>query len=54
MLMRAVVVEKPFTTTSAEADRVIAVAKETGKLLTCFQSELYSHGRRNCTETDTR
>ncbi|KFZ20661.1 hypothetical protein V501_00005 [Pseudogymnoascus sp. VKM F-4519 (FW-2642)] len=32
-----VVVEKPFTTTTAEADRVIAIAKESGKILTCYQ-----------------
>jgi predicted dehydrogenase len=38
MLTDVVVVEKPFTITTAEADHIIAVAKETGKLLTCFQS----------------
>ena len=37
--MEQVIVEKPFTTTTEEADRVIAVAKETGKILTTFQSE---------------
>ena len=34
-----VVVEKPFTTSSKEADRLIGIAKETGKILTTFQSE---------------
>jgi predicted dehydrogenase len=34
-----VVVEKPFTGTSEEADRLIALQKETGKILTVFQSE---------------
>ena len=38
-------VEKPFTTTSDEADNIIAVAKETGKLLTCFQSTYLSFAR---------
>jgi len=33
-----VVVEKPFTRTSVEADQVIAVAKENDKLLTVFQN----------------
>ncbi|RDW63688.1 hypothetical protein BP6252_11233 [Coleophoma cylindrospora] len=32
------VVEKPFTRTSAEADHLIALAKETGKILTVFQN----------------
>jgi predicted dehydrogenase len=36
-----VVVEKPFVPTSAEADRLIALAKEKGKILTVFQSQLY-------------
>lgn len=36
-----VVVEKPFTTTSAEADALIATSKETGKLLTVFQNRRY-------------
>ncbi|KAL1587783.1 hypothetical protein WHR41_03439 [Cladosporium halotolerans] len=36
-----VVVEKPFTTTSAEADQLIATSKETGKLLTVFQNRRY-------------
>jgi len=35
-----VVVEKPFARSSKEADHVIAVAKETGKLVIPFQSEL--------------
>lgn len=35
---RTVVVEKPFVTTSAEADRLIALAKEKGVILTVFQS----------------
>ena len=34
-------VEKPFTTTSAEADALIATSKETGKLLTVFQNRRY-------------
>lgn len=33
-----VVVEKPFTVDTAEADRLIAVAKKSGKILTVFQS----------------
>jgi predicted dehydrogenase len=33
-----VVVEKPFVPTSAEADRLIALAKEKGKILTVFHS----------------
>jgi predicted dehydrogenase len=36
-----VVVEKPFTTASAEADALIATSKETGKLLTVFQNRRY-------------
>ncbi|KAH6888505.1 oxidoreductase [Thelonectria olida] len=36
-----VVVEKPFTTSSEEADRLIAISKETGKLLTVFQNRRY-------------
>ena len=36
-----VVVEKPFTTTSAEADALIKTSKETGKLLTVFQNRRY-------------
>lgn len=38
----AVVVEKPFVTSSAEADRLIALQKETGKILTVFHSESLS------------
>ena len=38
MLTAPVVVEKPFTVSSVEADHLLAVAKHTGKLLTCFQS----------------
>lgn len=34
-------VEKPFTTTSAEADALIATSKETGKILTVFQNRRY-------------
>lgn len=34
-----VVVEKPFTVSTAEADRLLAVAKETEKILTVFQSK---------------
>lgn len=33
-----VVVEKPFVNTSAAADRLIALAKEKGKVLTVFHS----------------
>ncbi|USW49451.1 Putative gfo/Idh/MocA-like oxidoreductase, NAD(P)-binding domain superfamily [Septoria linicola] len=36
-----VVVEKPFTITSAEADHLIATSKETNKILTCFQNRRY-------------
>lgn len=36
------VVEKPFTVTTSEADRVLATAKKTNKILTVFQSE-YPH-----------
>ena len=35
------VVEKPFTSTVAEADHLIKVAKETGKILTVFQNRRY-------------
>jgi predicted dehydrogenase len=38
-MLTAVVVEKPFVNTSAEADRLIALAKEKGKILTVFQSQ---------------
>jgi hypothetical protein len=34
-----VAVEKPFTVNTAEADRAIAVAKKSGKILTVFQSQ---------------
>lgn len=34
-----VVVEKPFTVDSAEAERVLATAKKSGKILTVYQSE---------------
>jgi scyllo-inositol 2-dehydrogenase (NADP+) len=36
-----VVCEKPFGTTSAEADEMIAVAKETGKIVAPFQNRRY-------------
>ncbi|KFX87572.1 hypothetical protein O988_09365 [Pseudogymnoascus sp. VKM F-3808] len=36
-----VLVEKPFTTTSAEADRVIALAKKSDKILTVYQNRRY-------------
>ncbi|KAF3118204.1 hypothetical protein TWF569_003697 [Orbilia oligospora] len=36
-----VVVEKPFTPTAAEADKLIALAKEKGKVLTVFQNRRY-------------
>jgi predicted dehydrogenase len=35
------VVEKPFTITSEEADKLIATQKETGKVLTVFQNRRY-------------
>lgn len=35
----AVVVEKPFVNSSAEADECIACAKKQGKILTVFQSQ---------------
>lgn len=41
-MLTAVVVEKPFVNTSAEADRLIALAKEKGKILTVFQSQYTS------------
>ena len=34
----AVVVEKPFTQTSEEADNLLALAKEKGVILTVYQS----------------
>ena len=37
----AVVIEKPFTVTSAEADKLIALAKEKGKILTVYQNRRY-------------
>lgn len=39
LMSRTVVVEKPFVTSSAEADRLIALAKEKGKILTVFHSQ---------------
>jgi predicted dehydrogenase len=36
-----VVVEKPFVTSSAEADKLIALSKEKGKVLTVFHSQSY-------------
>ncbi|KAK6537574.1 hypothetical protein TWF694_011756 [Orbilia ellipsospora] len=41
-----VVVEKPFTPTSTEADHLIALAKEKGKLLTVYQNRRYDSGFR--------
>lgn len=35
------VVEKPFTITSAEADNLVALAKETKKILTVYQNRRY-------------
>lgn len=40
VLTYVVVVEKPFTNTSAAAEKLIALAKEKGKVLTVFQSGL--------------
>lgn len=37
--MLLVVVEKPFTPTHAEAEELIALAKERGRILTVYQSE---------------
>lgn len=37
------VVEKPFTVSIPEADHVIALAKEKGKILTVFQSKPAVH-----------
>lgn len=37
----AVVIEKPFTTTSEQADKLIALAKEKGKILTVYQNRRY-------------
>ncbi len=34
-----VVTEKPFVTASAEADKLIALANEKGKILTVFHSQ---------------
>jgi len=48
----AVVVEKPFTSTSEEADRIIALAKEKKLILTPFQSEQKSFVDM-CTKADT-
>ncbi len=39
---KGVVCEKPMATTLADADRMIAVARETGQLLTVFQNRRYS------------
>jgi hypothetical protein len=33
-----VIVDKPFTMTSEEADKVIKVAEEKGLIVTCFQN----------------
>lgn len=38
MLTDSVIVEKPFASSSKDADRAIAAAKQSGKLLTVFQS----------------
>lgn len=40
MLTHVVVVEKPFTNSSAAAERLIALAKEKGRILTVFQSKM--------------
>lgn len=42
----SVIVEKPFCMSSAEADKVLAAAEKSGKLLSVFQSEshLYCTG----------
>lgn len=39
--MESVVVEKPFTPTSAEADHLIALSKQQKKILTVFQNRRY-------------
>jgi hypothetical protein len=38
--LRNVVVEKPFTVSTEEADRVIAAGKKSGKILTVFHSKI--------------
>lgn len=40
LILAVVVVEKPFTTSSEEADRLIALAKTKNKVLTVYQSKL--------------
>lgn len=39
---KAVVVEKPFTITTAEADELISLAKEQGRLLTVYQNRRFT------------
>lgn len=41
---RVVVVEKPFTVSTEEANRVIAAAEKSGKILTVFQSKFFTVG----------
>lgn len=41
MLKGIVIVEKPFTATTAEADKLIALSKKVGKILTVYQSVFY-------------
>lgn len=43
-----VVVEKPFVPTSAEADMLIALAKEKRKILTVFHSQCAPYCRVLC------
>ncbi|KIX10507.1 uncharacterized protein Z518_01590 [Rhinocladiella mackenziei CBS 650.93] len=38
-----VVVEKPFTRTTEEADRIISLAKEKGLILTCYQNRRWDN-----------
>lgn len=40
LILAVVVVEKPFTTSSEEADRLIALAKTKNKVLTVYQSKV--------------
>ncbi|MCJ1295450.1 hypothetical protein MMC34_007013 [Xylographa carneopallida] len=49
-----VVVEKPFTVTSTEADHLIATAEKTGKVLTCFQNRRYDGDFRTISQLMSR
>ena len=45
----AVVIEKPFTVTTAEADELIELSKKRKKLLTVFQNRRYDSDFRTLT-----